>query len=158
RAELITEQSPDNDPVITTMNPPRYLLLSAYDSATKARINIPNDYQLDQTGAPNYEYFGGLLSYKTEGTQRLASYKFNISRYVQGIVSRRDKNHLLLISAPTNDSLSYSPPYPFTGKPGSYYITTGSANNTADGRVKLHGGSTIGNPNRMRLRIIYSRL
>jgi hypothetical protein len=158
RAELITEQSPTNDPVINSMAPPRYLLLSAYDSATKSRINLPNDYQLDQTGAPNYEYFGGLLNYKTQGTQRLASYKFNISRYVQGIVSRKDKNHLLLISAPTNDSLSYSPAYPFTGKPASYYITPGSANNTADGRVKLHGGSTISNPNRMRLRIIYSRL
>jgi hypothetical protein len=158
RAELITEQAPENDPVITTMAPPRYMLLSAYDSARKLKINVPNDFEIDASNGINYEYFGGLLIYKTVGTGRVATYKFNISRYVQGIITRKDKNHMLMLSAPSNDSLSYSPPFPLVAQPRTYYITPGISNNTADGRVRLRGGSTPANVDRMRLRIIYSRL
>ena len=155
RAELITEQVRDNDPVISVMAPPDYLLLTAYDSINKVKINVPNDYQLDGTGGTNYSFFGGLLSYKNIGTERVAAYTFNISRYVQGIVSRGDKNYALRISAPTNDSLKYSPPFPLKGSTTSF-ITPNGANITADGRVKLGGGSNT--RYKMRVRIIYSRL
>lgn len=157
RAELITEQVPESDPVITVMTPPRYVLLSAFDPSTRQHINVPNDYELDGSGAPNYEYFGGLVSYKNVGTQRVAAYNFNISRYVQGIVSRGDKNLVLRLSAPANDSIKFTGPYPNTLST-TYYIAPGSANHTADGRVRLGGGAPLNNPYRMRLRIIYSRL
>jgi hypothetical protein len=157
RAELIAEQAVENDLVVGVMAPPRYLLLSAYDSAAKQKINVPNDFEIDGAGVPNFDYFGGLPGYKTVGTQRVASYNFNLSRYVQGIISRKDKNLTLFISAPTNDSFKYTTPYP-NNFSRTYYTNPGTANNTADGRVRLRGGIPVTNPNRMRLRIIYSRL
>jgi hypothetical protein len=157
RAELIAEQAVENDLVVGVMAPPRYLLLSAYDSAAKQKINVPNDFEIDGAGVPNFDYFGGLPGYKTVGTQRVASYNFNLSRYVQGIISRKDKNLTLFISAPTNDSFKYTSPYP-NNFSRTYYTNPGTANNTADGRVRLKGGTPLTNPNRMRLRIIYSRL
>jgi hypothetical protein len=159
RAELIAEQVPHNFVLDEKLSPPRYLLLSVYDSVNKIKRNIPNDYALDlSSGASNIATFGGFLTYKTIGATRVASYDFNLTRYVQGIVSRKDTSHLLRISAPSNDSLMYKDVYP-SSTSLQYYIVPGTANEIATGRVRLGGG--IGDKTkqyRMRLRIIYSKL
>jgi hypothetical protein len=63
------------------------------------------------------------------------------------------------MSAPSNDSLQYTPPYPAANTVSSFYITPSIANNTAEGRVRLGGGGLIQqNQLRMRLRIIYSKI
>ncbi len=159
RAELIAEQVPDDAnlaTIETQMHPPRYLLLSRFDSAISTKRNIPNDYIFGSSG-PNIQEFGGYLSYKSLfGYDRVASYTFNLSRYVQGIVTRKDSSFTLRLSAPTNDSLMYTPPYP--GNTGSIlnYLGPNTGNDPADGRVRLGGGTH--SRFRMRLRIVFSRL
>jgi hypothetical protein len=87
------------------------------------------------------------------------AYNFDISRFVQGVITRKDSSLTLRMSAPSNDSLQYTLPYPQGNTVTSFYITPSIANNTADGRVRLGGGGmTLANPLRMRLRIVYSKL
>lgn len=159
RAELIAEQVPDDANLLTIdqqMSPPRYLLLSVFKPATNAKYNIPNDYIFSQEG-PNIQDFGGFAFFKsTQGYNRVTSYNFNLSRYVQGIVSRGDTSHLLQISAPVNDSLFYSNPYPQVTAPFLYYLNPSIGNDPANGRVRLGGGTH--SRFRMRLRIVFSRI
>jgi len=159
RAELITEQVPDDANLLTTekqMLPPRYLLLSVYDSVNKIKRNIPNDYTLSSTG-PNTGDFGGyLVSKAVPGYDKIASYTFTLTRYVQGIVTRKDTSFTLRLSAPANDSLSYKTPYPDLTVPGISYISPSTANDPADGRIRLGGGTHT--RFRMRLRVIFSRI
>jgi hypothetical protein len=159
RAELITEQVPDNANLLTTdkyFTPPNVLLLSYYDSINKIKRNIPNDYNISVQG-PNTLTFGGYLSYKTvPGYDRLATYTFNLSRYVQGIVTRKDTSFVLRLSAPSNDSIRYSPGYPNTGYSQVFYLNPSIGNVVGNGRIRLGGGTH--SRFRMRLRIVYSRI
>lgn len=158
RAELIAEQDVTNDPSRAFFTAPRYLLLSAFDSANNRRINLPNDYTIDETYTHNNLLtFGGFRLSKTIDNDLTSAYWFNLTRYVQGIVTRGDTNHTLRLSAPVNDSLYYSFPYPIQSATSIVtYIRPNYANNIADGRVRLGGGN---HPRvRMRLRIIYSDL
>lgn len=159
RAELITEQVPDNANLLTSdkyFTPPNVLLLSHYDSVNKIKRNIPNDYIIGLQG-PNTLTFGGYLTYKTvPGYDRLATYSFNLSRYVQGIVTRKDTSFVLRLSAPSNDSLRYSPPFPNIGFSQVYYLNPSIGNVVGNGRIRLGGGTH--SRFRMRLRIVYSRI
>lgn len=159
RAELITEQIPDDanlNTIETQMIPPRYLLLSRYDSSIKTKRNIPNDYVIGTTG-PNISSFGGYISYKSiAGYNKVASYTFDLTRYVQGIVTRKDSSFSLRLSAPANDSLLYTSPYPHNITGQIYNLNPSIGNDSGDGRVRLGGGTH--SRFRMRLRIIYSRI
>ncbi|MCW3087857.1 MAG: hypothetical protein JWQ78_1243 [Sediminibacterium sp.] len=159
RAELIAEQVPDDANLNTTekqMLPPRYLLLTRIDSVSKTKHNLPNDYVLSADG-PNITTFGGYLASKAAtGYDKIYAYNFNISRYVQGIVTRKDTSYTLRLSAPTNDSLLYTPPYPNNTVTQPYYTSPAIGNDAGDGRVRLGGGTH--SRFRMRLRIIYSRI
>jgi hypothetical protein len=158
RAELITEQVPDdaNSMLETQMLPPRFLLLSVFDSANNYKRNIPNDFVLGSSG-PNIATFGGNLIYKSvPGYDRLATYVFDMSRYVQGIVTRKDTVQTLRLTAPTNDSLHYTHPYPANAGTSLYYISPALGNTIGQGRVRLGGGTH--SRFRMRLRVIYSRI
>lgn len=161
RAELIAEQVPDNSNLFTIdqyMAPPSIVLLSAWDSANSTKINVPNDFVLSSSGAPNTSTFGGYLSYKSvPGFDKLATYNFNLSRYVQGIVSRKDQSYELRLSALVNDSLIYKNPYPSTAAAQTIYLSPSvSGNNVANGRVRLGGGNH--SKFKMRLRVVYSRI
>lgn len=159
RAELITEQVPDDNNLATLekqMLPPRYLLLSRYDSAIKSKRNIPNDYTIGSNG-PNISSFGGYqISKSIQGYDQVASYTFDLSRYVQGIVTRKDTSYTLRLSAPSNDSLYYMAPYPGSTSSQLYYLNPSVGNDVGDGRVRLGGGTHT--RFRMRLRIIFSRI
>jgi hypothetical protein len=161
RAELILEQVPD-DATLTTietqMVPPRYLLLSHYDSVGKLKWNIPNDYTTNGNEGPNIASFGGYLASKSiNGYNKVAAYTFNLSRYVQGIVTRKDTSFTLRLTAPANDSLMYKHPYPLSALPGTiYYLSPAIGNEVGDGRVRLGGGTH--SRFRMRMRIIFSRI
>lgn len=158
RAELMVIEEPSASNSYLT--PPNYLLLSWYDTANKVMKNIPNDFIIQQSAGPNTATFGGnLINRQLAGGENVRGYFFDISRYVQGIVTRKDPAHTLKLSAPSRDSISYSYPYPSTLTPVTYSIVPSSANNVAIGRVVLTGGGTAnGSPLRMRLRIIYSRI
>lgn len=160
KAELIAEQVPDDANLMTIdqqMDAPRYLLLNIYDSVKYRKRNIPNDYIFSSEG-PNIPDFGGFATYKygINGYNRIRAYSFNLSRYVQGIVSRKDTSHVLQISAPTNDSIYYSNPYPQPYSATLFYLNPTIGNDVANGRVRLGGGTH--SRFRMRLRIIFSRI
>jgi hypothetical protein len=95
----------------------------------------------------NYEYFGGYRRTKNDPLtgSLIKYYTFNISRYVQQIVTDHTRSYDFRLYAPFN--LSY-PQY------STAFIPYG--NNIAFGRVRIGSGS---NPNyRLRLRIISSKL
>lgn len=158
RAELIADQYPVDDPISEKLPAPRFLLLSGFDSVKKQMVNIRNDFEISQN-VINYESFGGFLFSRTLPApyNLVSAYNFNITRYVQGIATRKDSSFVLRISAPSNDSLKYSPPYPASGS-AMFYFSPNSANNVAEGRVRLFGGGFSDKRYRMRIRIIYSKI
>ena len=160
RAELIAEQVPDAagaGSLESKFLPPRYLFLGTYDSVSKTLGNVPNDFA-GTTNASSFTQFGGKLIYKSvDGYDNVASYTFNISRYMQGVVSRKDSLFDFRIIAPVNDSVTLRPPYPFNKEaPVQDYLTTAIGNQAATGRVVLGGGSR--KKFKMRVRVYYSDL
>lgn len=165
RAEIVMQAVQDNNTSLDEkLTPPRYLLLSSWDSTNASPIpvkgilrNVPNDYVLDQQGIPNFGQFGGFLFRRTEGLfTNVPTYTFNLTRYVQGIVTRKDSLTDLRVYAPTNDSMRYTPPYPNNFGSGIAILGTQIGNDVGDGRVRLGGGNH--SRFRMRLRVIYSKL
>jgi len=158
RAELIAEQVPNTgaNSLDKFLLPPNYLFLGAYDSAAKSIRTVPNDY-LGSTNAESFYRFGGQLRYKTvQGYDNVATYNFDISRYVQGVISRKDSLFDLRITAPMNDSVRFVPPYPSNKIAIMDYLTSALGNTPGVGRVRLGGGSH--SKFRMRVRIYYSDL
>ena len=154
RAELIVQQvySPSSlDNIFTT---PQYLYLDTKDTSTNGTyIPIPCDFSSTELST-NFSYLGGASKQVPDGMgNTISQYTFNISRYVQSIVTKGNNNAVLRLSAP-------------------YYIFNNTAyidrcnqgipafsfprNTIADGRVKLNG--TNNTPTRMKLHIVYSTL
>ena len=148
RAELIAER----ETTLTSLNEilvtPTLLFLDAIDSANSNRIvTIPNyDFRSDNSSSYNIPEFGGFI-----GADDV--YRFNISRYVQGVVTRGEPVYTLRLHAPY-----YLAPY---YKDLTYgYIKYPVVVNTrvAAGRVVLRGGGFADPKKRLRLRIIYSKI
>lgn len=163
RAELIAEQVPDDANLATIetyMLPPRVLLLTHFDSTLGplgTKRNIPNDYIIGTDGSPNLATFGGIPVYKSiNGYNRVASYNFDLSRFVQGVITRKDTAFTLRLSAPSNDSLRYTAPYPANATASTVFLGPSVGNDIGDGRVRLGGGTH--SRFRMRLRVVFSRL
>ncbi len=153
RAELYMEQAAGNTVSDGWFTQPN-LFLTTYSQDSARRFHVPNDisYATDGTVA-NISSFGGYIIYKTDGLgNRVATYAFNLSRYVQGIVTRKEKVYDLNLFAPVYD-------YVYTSETSSilYPIYSDQLNPPGMGRVRLYGGS-IKHPSKMRLRIIYSKL
>lgn len=158
RAELIAEQVPVSAPssLESKWTAPSYLFLGAYDSAFKLIRNVPNDYQGTQNST-QFARFGGKVVYKSiQGYNNVATYNFDLSRYVQGIVSRKDTIFDLRLIAPVNETIKYVPQYPYNLSSSFDYISSFFANSPAIGRVRLGGGSH--SKFRMRLKVYYSDL
>ena len=166
RAEIIIEQIP-TDPILDEyLSSPNFLYLDLKDTGTANNYkpiyfdlntsqNYDPDYKsgasflpIDALGNFNIDqtYFGGYRRNKADqfGNQ-IKYYNFNVSRYVQHIVTNRTHSYDMRLFAAFN--LKYSQ-YSSTIIP--YY------NNIAFGRVRIGSGS---NPNyKLRLRIVYSKL
>jgi len=161
RAELIAEQVPAAASASSSIQaqflPPRYLFLGVYDTTSNSIRNVPNDFT-GTANATSFKQFGGTLIYKSiNGYDNVASYNFNVSRYVQGVISRTDSLFDFRIIAPVNDSISLVPPYPYNKQaPTQDYLTTAIGNQAATGRVVLGGGNRT--KFKMRLHIYYSDL
>ena len=154
RAEIIVEQLPDL--VSTTLPPPNYLYIDAIDTANVRWRPIPYDLSSHEnytyypsSGGIDFAYFGGYVRHKTNLTGAdIVYYNFNISRYVQNMVTRgrtSNRNYDLRLYAPF--VLNY-PDYFLTG--------IAFANNLAYGRVKVGSGTNANY--RLRLHIVYSNL
>ena len=161
RAELIAEQVPDDARLATTdsyMTAPNYLFLGVYDTATKQIRSVPNDYMpAANAQAQAMKQFGGQKIIKSlYGYNNVATYNFNVSRYVQGLIARTDSLFDFRLFAPVNDSIKFVQPYPYNKFQSTEYLTTALGNQPAIGRVRLGGGSH--SKFRMRLRIYYTNL
>lgn len=117
------------------------------------RINPRGDtaltFDLDMAVRDNYgsftydnARFGGLLL-------RDSTYRFDITRYVQKIVTNDSTNYTLRVSAPGRTNL-YSPLY-------RYWGLVPVNDRVGYGRVVFAGGDYINPAKRMRLRIVYSK-
>jgi hypothetical protein len=153
RAELYMEQA-DGTPTFDDIFTPPNLFLSAYSLDSNRRFNVPNDIAYSSDGTiSNIGSFGGYIIYKTNSLgKRVATYAFNVSRYVQGIATRKEKYYDFSLFAPVYDHV-------FTTETSGllYPIYTDQLNPPGIGRVRLYGGS-INHPSKMKLRIIYSKL
>jgi hypothetical protein len=154
RAELKMQQVYSPLAVDAFLTPPSILYLEQKINDTTYRP-IPCDFSL-ASGQINFGRFGfgGLRTdAKDFAGNNISTYTFNISRYVQKIVTNKITNTTLKLSAP-------------------YFVTSRNAfvdecgqgvspfnfliNQLAAGRVKLGGGNNANY--KMQLRIIYSKL
>ena len=152
RAELIMEQVFSTSAFDNFLTPPPFLFLDIKDTSNSYRP-VPCDFT-SAGGQPDIRTYGGFkTTVKDPLGNSIARYTFNISRYVQKIVTKWRTNSTLRLRAPD-----------YVRTSASYLDDCGQAlppllfplNNIAQGRVKLVGGSTA--TNRIRLRIIYSKL
>jgi hypothetical protein len=98
---------------------------------------------------------GGQLKTITDSSsgQQRGEYVFNISRYLQSIVTKGKSSLHLRLSAP--DFVTNTNTYTdWCGQTIGPFSTP--RNNVGDGRVKING--TNNTPTRIRLRVVYSKL
>jgi hypothetical protein len=164
RAEIVIQQIPDLTGFQNIFKAPSYLYLDLKDSISNTKwkpiyydLNPSVVYDPDNTNplsasyypftnGIDFLYFGGYRRDKIDQFGNpISYYTFNITKYVQNIVTNHRFNYDMRLSSP----FSFS--YP------QYLPTIISYNNPiANGRVKVGGGN---NPNyKMILRIIYSNL
>lgn len=144
RAELIMEKSPSLEE--SSYLPPQRLFIEALSGDTTATIR--NDF-VGINSSPGYDLtaLGGVF--------KSNKYIFNLTRYVQSIVTKGYRNYTLKVSNP------------FIARP--YFTTSADIISgqrvpliinplIAGGRVVLYGGGYSDSTKAMRLRIIYSKI
>lgn len=143
-AELIAEKVPSVSENVFT--PPPFLFLDAVNDAADSAFTIRHDF-IPSTTAPGYDVsvFGGQLSKD--------KYVFNISRYLQKIVTNKEKNYTLRLYAPYSTEPYYLNPSGTVTESPIYLLLNSPI---ATGRVVLGGGAHP--TKRLRLRIIYSKI
>lgn len=144
RADLIMH------PLLTTQNgvfphPPALLL---------DRVNATRDtvraFDFDMGLSDNYGSFSYDFGRFGGGLLRDSTYRFNLTRYVQKIVTNDSSNFIMRVSAPLRTSL-YSPLFNYRGR-----VTVNDL--VGYGRVVIAGGNFLNPSKRLRLRVIYSKL
>lgn len=155
RAELITEQVYD---IKDTLFYPTNLYLDAYDPSVSAFRTVPYDISFDASGNSNLADFGVIpVNTKDPSGNSIKSWRFNLTRYVQHVVNDTEPVYDLRLFAPLGVRELYRP-----GAVGSTStLVPISVNGTAGkGRVRLAGntGPADTNPQKMRLRIVYSKI
>ncbi len=158
RAEIFVEQIPSPVPGDNIYAPPLYLYLDLIDT-TSGNPSKPVYFDLNPTtsynpdysnsflpaGGVDFIYFGGYRRIKDDGSGPLYYYNFNVSRYVQHIVTDHLNNYNMKLYAPYN--LHY------------YGFSVPFKNNLANGRIKVGNGKKETNVNyRMKMRIVYSKI
>lgn len=158
RAELIV--TPVVNAGSETYGVPNFLFLDAWDSTLNLPRTIQNDFvQNPSTGEYNLSTFGGFLNHGV--------YNFDLSRYVQGIVTRKEKSYMLRLYAPYKTQTVIVPqgiaaniPTAFLTDLRNTYFTTDFwiylNAQIANGRTVVGGGSHP--TSKMKLRIIYSKI
>lgn len=160
RAELICEQLYDVSDSLFRV--PQYMYLDAYDptitTAGKKYRAIPYDLSI-QFGQPTFgdPPFGiqPIIANDPSGN-RVATWKFNITRYVQHIMTRTQTSYDLRLYVPFTVSNKYGTP-PSASDPSTNFNLNSVI---ALGQIRVIGNNGPGdtNPRRLRLRIIYSKL
>lgn len=141
RAEIIATRVPSASDNIFTP-PPRLFLDRIRTGAVDSALIFEKDLLLGSDGSIGFSTFGGTLKNNT--------YRFDITRYVQGIITSHKRNDTLRLWAPIeafekNAVLYTQSPLPVNSR-------------VAEGRVVLGGGTYLDPNSRLRLRIVYSKL
>jgi Domain of unknown function (DUF4270) len=142
RAELSMTQIPSTGQNDDIFSSPAYAYIDYLDTTT----NRQQPFILDgfSQGAFNPVVFGGFRKpVDGPGGSVVTEYRFNIPRYVQGIITRNDPNFPIYLYSPYAIRYTNPPIFAFL-------------NPIAVGRVKMGGGSKTGQ--KMVLRIIYSKI
>ena len=153
RAELIVEQVYDpSDAKYTT---PEFLYLDAADpSITTSNYKfrtIPYDLQYTPSGFDLSSFGVKPITAVDAGGHTIKTWKFNLSRYVQHVLTHTQSVYDLRLFAPFSLNESYGIP------PGADLIYPFFVNPTiAKGRIRVGGGNHP--TQRMRLRLVYSKL
>lgn len=137
---------------------PALLFLDAETTDRDSVYTIQNDFLLSPiTGTlgrfvGNFDVFGGLLKNNT--------YRFTLTRYVQGIVTRGEPNQTLRLHAPYEPAPYFVPPGKFSDyQPNSLSILSfGVVDQLSKGRVVLWGGNAPDASKKLQLYIIYSKI
>ncbi len=120
RAELIIEKIPSAEDGL--FDPP-VLFLDMIDSSNNLFLSVPTDFTTDYQGTYNVSDFGGTIKNN--------QYTFNLSRYIQSIITRKTKVYSFRLYAPYTTWPMYSPSVTQTGYPLKVNA------NIATGRVVL---------------------
>lgn len=168
RAELrVTEMTQNTtDPYFSQLLPPTLLYLDVADTGNVYK-GIPYDmapltnyFCFPKTGI-EYFYFGGPTKRELINGELLARYYLNMTRYIQGVITRKEPVYDFRLSSPyylwyqncNNNNLSY---------PSSLFRLVNTSNQIANlpgnGRIRLAGSSHPDPNKKMQLRIIYSKL
>ena len=155
RAELIAEQVYSPNSFNDIFAPPVGLYLDTKDSSINdtAYIPIPCDFSSAELQS-GFSYMGGSpVSTKDDQGNTVSQYVFNISRYLQSIVTKGKPSLSLRLSAPNyiTNLTNYTDWCGQVIMPFAY-----QKNSMGYGRVKLNG--TNNTPTRLRLHVIYSVL
>lgn len=127
-----------------TFTPPSRLMLDRTNKLTPdTAFMLEQDLTTDVNGGIGFAAFGGTL--RSDDT-----YRFNITRHVQSIVTKRQANDTLRLYAPLRTRL-YNSNF-------KAYLPIPVIEAIAKGRVVLGGGSFADSASRLKLRIIYSDL
>jgi hypothetical protein len=142
RAELVAYRIIPPGDLSNIFTPPTQLFLDRTHKDTA--ILLEKDLPVNSTGTLSFQNFGGTL--KLDNT-----YRFNITRYVQDIITSHTPNDTLRLYAPlrTNQYVPAS---------GKYLYNIPVLSQVAYGRVVLAGGNYTDPNMRLRLRVIYSNL
>ncbi len=145
RAEILMYQIPDADKFLTPPN----LFLAAYKKDSIYSFAVPNDIQFVGTSISNLSQFGVAPIFdSSKGTYH---YSFDISRYVQGIVTRKEPIFNLRLTAPYNQFIFTDSTYTY-----AVPIAAPSLNTVGIGRILLGGGNNNNPQYKMRLHVVYS--
>jgi hypothetical protein len=157
RAELIVEQVHDNNNTDTIFPAPEFLYLDAFDPTIilprKQFRTIPYDLIYDGSDY-NRSSFGSFPINTVDGSgNKIKVWKFNISRYVQHVLTGTSTLYDLRLSAPYLVREEYGTP-PLVSD--QTLVLFPNLNGIVKGRVRVGGGSHT--TQRMRLRLIYSKI
>jgi len=162
RAEILMEQVPDlgsnSDAILTPPN----LFITPFSKDSSRRFALPNDVQLSSGYISNQSMFGCYPSTKKDpySGRTISKYSFDISRYVQGIITRHEKSYPLILYGPSVRDFVYATETSliqvFTGVISSSAGAYIPLNAPASGRVRLGGANH--SAHKMRLHIVYSDL
>ncbi len=155
RAELTMEQIPDLTYGSDIFFTPPQLFLTPYSTDSMRRFATPNVAVIaaDSASITNTSSMGCVPLKKTDVLTGYStySYSFDLTRYVQGIVTKGQKSYNFVLFAPGNDFIAASETNPFR-----IPIAASPLNPPAAGRVRLGGGNNTAY--RMKLHIVYSPL
>lgn len=141
RAEIVAVKIPSTGD--DAFAAPRQMMLDRVNKSGDTVFMLQQDLVAASSGSIGFSSFGGTLH--ADNTIR-----FNISRYVQGIITRHEPNDTLRMYAPLRTDVYNSSI--------KTKIRIPVIDAIAKGRVVLGGGSYDDSTMRLRLRIIYSNL